>query len=177
VPFLLAGLGVAGDQRAAEEGPVDAPVVVNRRGDEARLAVVALAQLQFPQHLAVLQPHRFAVAVLVDQVGDPVGDRRRELDQPVRADVPSFLQRRVEHPLVCGQVMRPLRNAPEQRPGDIARRLAGRFALFAFPAAAGGEQQRERRGEHHQCRPRLQHVPIIGSFDWGKERRTRIELA
>lgn len=77
LPGGLAGLRVEGDQ-FVEEGDVDAPFVMDGRGDVGRLAGVARIAHPPPEDLVVAEPDRLQVAELVDDVGDPTGHRRRE---------------------------------------------------------------------------------------------------
>ena len=157
-PVFPAGRGVAGGEVAGEEGAVDAAFVVDGGGDEVRRALVAGPDVDFPEHLAVPQPDRFAVAVLVDHVGDPVVDRGRELNQRVRVDRPGLLQRRVERFLVGGEVVSALGDPAEQRPVDIVRAggdFGGRgpgFAIVRVTAASEqeGEDQGKRGCEAHR---------------------------
>ena len=142
---VLPLLRVDRDQPAVDVGEEDEAAVVDGRGDVGRRAGVPRVGDPFPEHLAVAQPHRFRVAELVDDVGDAVGERRRELDQRVGVDRPGFAQGRVEGPAV-----RPAGSGCARGRGRRAasRRAAGRplrarlaVAVRLAGAAAGGERQ------------------------------------
>jgi hypothetical protein len=120
LPGRLAALGVDRDQVAVDVGEEDLALVVDRRGDVGRRARVLRVGIAFPEHLAVPQPHRLGVAVLVDDVGDATGDRRWKLDQGVGVDRPGFAQRRVQRPLISRQVVSALGDPAEERPVDQA---------------------------------------------------------
>jgi hypothetical protein len=90
LPGGPAGGGVDRDQVAVEEGEEDLALVVDGRGHEGRRPLQARIAFPLPEHRVVAQPDRPRVAVLVGDVGDAAGNRRRELDQRVRADRPRF---------------------------------------------------------------------------------------
>ncbi len=157
LPDLLAGLGVDGDQVAVDVGEEDLALVVDGRGHVGRRARVLRVGDPFPEDLAIAQPHRFGVAVLVDDVGDAVGDRGRELDQRVRVDRPGFAQRRVER-------------APRRRAGSACARARGRTSgQETRPASLEAMLARRRRSRSHRsrraraCPPRRQHEDAASS--------------
>ena len=187
-PQRVPVLGVPCHQFAPEESAVDAPFVIDRRGDEVGHPLVAGPVRHLPKHLAVAQPHRFRVAVLVDHIGDPVGDRGRELDQRVRVDLPDGLQRRIQQPRLGRQVMRPPRHPPEERPVDEPGVASARGHVLAFgriaraPAADQGEAQRqgqEDQGQDREDEREPSHLAAEATQPRppAKERRTGIEPA
>ena len=147
LPFGCPGLRVEGDQFAVDEGDVEQSFVVGGGGDVGRLAPVLRVAFPFPEDRVVIERDRVQVAELVDDVGDSVGDGRRELDQAVGVDRPVFAQGRIELALVGRQVLGPFRHPAEGRPVDellpaAVRRLL-RFAAVRVGAAAGEEAERE----------------------------------
>ncbi len=147
LPDDLAGLPVARGEGAVEEGAVDQAAVVGGAGDDRLVALVLRVEREFADHLAIAELDRFAVAVLVDRVGDAAADRGRELDQRVGVDRPGLLQRRVERAVddasVGGQVVGALGDATEEGPVDVAgfERLRGDL----FGGACAGSSIRRRR--------------------------------
>ena len=114
LPDHLAGLPVARDQRAVEEGAVDLAAVVGRPGDVDRCPC-SFGSIRVRRDLVVAELDRFAVAVLVDRVGDAAGDRGRELDQRVGVDVQAF-NGGSRSSIGAGEVVGPLRDAAEEGP-------------------------------------------------------------
>jgi hypothetical protein len=89
-----------------------------------------------PEDLAVAQPQRLGVGVLVDQVGDAVVDRGRELDQRVGVEGPGDGQRRPQVFERLGQVLGPLRRAAEERPVGFG--ATGRLLESSAPMKDSG---------------------------------------
>ena len=152
LPFDRPRLRVEGDQFAVDEGDVEQPFVVGGGGDVGRLAPVLRITFPFPEDLVVIERDRVQVPELVDDIGDAVGDGRRELDQAVGVDRPVFAQGRVELALVGRQVLGPFRHPAEGRPVDEIRpgRVRAVVALF-IAATAAGAQAHDRQGRREGC--------------------------
>jgi hypothetical protein len=122
-------------------------------------------------------------------------DRRRELDQRMRIDLPHLLQRRVQQLAFRRQIVRPLRHPPEQRPVDVAGIALGDGDALAFraPGIAGaatgkrdccedqhqaGESDPSSKSAAHReaCIDGLAAIFTAAGRQFEK-RRTRIELA
>jgi hypothetical protein len=176
------GGGVAGDHFAAEEGPVDPAVVVDRRSDEVRLAPVARPVLHFPEDLAIPQPHRSGIPVLVDHIGDAAVDRRRELDQRVRVQRPGLPQGRVQQPPFARQVVRPLRHPAEEGPVDVAGIALGGGEVFVFGAARAAadhpkrsQNQRQTGGGESSSAFRMHRESVSAARTRSSKQRTPVE--
>ena len=78
LPFGCPRLRVEGDQFAVDEGDVEQSFVIGGGGDVGRLAPVLRIAFPFPEDRVVIERDRVQVSELVDDVGDAVGDGRRE---------------------------------------------------------------------------------------------------
>ncbi len=157
LPRRFPRAGVDSHQIAIDVGEIDEAPVVDGGRHVGRRPAEAPVPPALPEDLAVGEADGAGVAVLVDDVGDAVGDGRWELDQGVGVDRPGFAQGRAQVTPFQRQVVGALGHTSEERPIDQRRSAAlapapWRFVSFGIAGrAVAAADQRRKGGQRGQA--------------------------